>query len=158
MLPEEEARQEIVAHDYRPAAFDVRQEPADERTADDEALFEAEMEARGLNRQDDLQEIDSWRQSLSPGDARDMQDMLENGAYAGAPEPTERAVLGKFTALVGDRPRLADIVHDAIEHYQPYASMVERIEHETGKRGQRSAAEDRGAKSLYNATLARRSG
>jgi len=84
-----------------------------------------------------------------------MQDRLENGALAGEPAPTEQAVIGRFTALVEDQPRVADIVHDAMEHHEPYSSMVQRIMRETG-RGRR-AAEDRGARSLYNATLARRS-
>ncbi len=123
-------------------------------TPEDEALFDAEMEARDQN-QPDPGEIDRWRQSLTGGEERDMQDMLENCAYAGAPEPTERAVLGKFTQMVGSKPKLAEIIHDAIEHYEPYGSMVARIERETGRV---SSIQDRGARSLYNATLAQQSG
>ena len=83
-----------------------------------------------------------------------MRDRLENGGFIGEPVPSERAVIGQFTAMVGDQPGIADIIHDALEHYESYGSMVERIERETG----RDAADDRSARSLYNATLARRSG
>ena len=174
--------QTIVAQAHRPAAWEVRvvsepEEPQattsdqvgaqatrrlseikeDDWTAEDETLFQAEMEARGQLRHDDAGEVERWRESLSAGDASDMQDMLENGAYVDEPEPTERAVLGKFTALVGDKPGLADIIHDAIEHYEPFGSMVDRIEREAGMQGNRSSADDRGTRSLYNATLAHRS-
>lgn len=99
-------------------------------------------------------EADRWRQSLSPEEEQDMRDMLENGAHAGALEPTERNVIGRFTRLLGDRPKLDDIIHDAIEHYEPYSSMVTRIERETGKRSN-SPEEERGERSLYNAAVFR---
>ena len=100
------------------------------------------------------QEIAQWQQSLSGAEERDMQDMLENGHLAGAPRPSERAVLGRFTSMVGEKAGIGQIIHDAMEHYESYGSMVERIERETGH----SAADDRATRSLYNATLARRSG
>ena len=57
-------------------------------------------------------------ESLTAAEESDMQDMLDNGGYAQEPEPTEPAVVGRFTRLVGDRPRLADIIHDAIAHFE----------------------------------------
>lgn len=105
------------------------------------------------------EEASRWRESLSSGDRMDLEDMMDSGGYAGAPEPTERAVLGRFTDMVGNRPRLAEIIHDSIEHFEPFGSMVERIEREAGRDGRPlSPAEIRGAKSLYNAALARKSG
>lgn len=163
---------EIVATSYPASPFEVRGtfDPEFEWTEEDDELYRLEMEARGrLSKDDPLYidpdpaahdaEIELWQASLSGGEESDMQDMLENGGYAGAPEPTERAVLGSFTRMVGDRPGVAEIVHDAVEHYQPFERVVERVERETGDRGSfASAAEKRGARSLYNATLARRSG
>ena len=124
------------ARAVQPAAFEVRQEPP----------------------AGDPEEASRWRDSLSSGDRMDMEDMLDNGGFAGAPDPTERAVIGRFTSMVGERPRLAEIIHDSIEHFESFGSMVERIERETGKEEKPSPAEIRGAKSLYNATLARKSG
>lgn len=107
-----------------------------------------------LTAEDRKEEAEQWKESLSAGEERDMIDRLDNGGYAGEPVPTEDAVVGRFTRLVEDRTTVADIVHDAIEHYEPYGSMVERLERETG-RGKR-ARDDRGMRSLYNATLAKR--
>ena len=152
-----------------PEAGGIQTIAEDEWTAADEALFQAEMEARAkLSRDDPLYidpdpgahdaEVAQWQRSLSTGEEHDMQDLLETGGHAGAPEPTERAVLGRFTQLVGDRPQLAGIVHDAVEHFEPYGSMVARIERETGGSGPRRLAEERATRSLYNATLARKTG
>ncbi len=101
-------------------------------------------------------EAGQWKESLSAGEELDLMDRLDDGGSIGEPEPSERAVLGRFTGLIGDQPQVGDIVHDAIERHESYGSMVERIVRETG-RGKR-AADDRGIRSLYNATVARRSG
>ncbi len=153
LLPDEWQGPRGLASDASAAMRRMSSSSTEDWTPEDEALFHAEMEARSQHRPDQG-EVERWRQSLIGGEERDMQDMLENGAYAGAPEPTERAVLGKFTQMVGNKPKLADIIHDAIEHYEPYGSMVARIERETGRV---SSGQDRSARSLYNATLARQS-
>ena len=101
-----------------------------------------------------VEEIQRWEANLSGGEERDMLDRLDNGGMGGESTPSERAVLGRFTRLVGQSKSVAQIVHEAIEHYEPWGTMVERIERETGV----SAADDRGTRSLYNATLADRSG
>ena len=122
----------------RPAALEMRQESEDwssEISEESLAFLEAEhrafLEESGLDLDPDPEEVARWMASLSHSEKMDMMDFLENGQITD--QPGKKQVIGQFTRMVGEEGgRPEAIIGDAIEHYEPYGSMVERIERETG--------------------------
>ena len=153
----------VVVRAHRPPAYERAFQPSRESMdaiLAAEAEYRHEREALGLwGENDDPREVESWLSRIDPTHERDMRDRLENGFLLGEGQPDEPELVRRFAGLVGEKPRLKAIIHDAIEHYRDYGDLVTRIVEEAGCPEKRAELlKNRQVASTYNGTLARRSG